>query len=496
LIGSRAEDLSDLGQMSRDAQLSWRESAEHGPDRSVHACAMRLVTPVTIAFLGVAAAPAAASSVSTGISGGGCIKAYCEPVVHTIRFVAAAGERNDVRFSPDGSGFRVRDEGAELQPGSGCTRIDAREARCEGASGGALLNVVAELGDGDDRLVAASVPLLAYGREGADTLTAEGAAAVTFYGGEGPDRLTGGDGADRLFGDADADELAGGGGADTLGGDAFDDGSPNVPPGSERPADDRIDGGDGADRVTYSRKELVTVDLRAGVAGQSGERDVLTSIEGATGGAEDDVFLGDVGPNAFVGGSGADVIYGGPGDDTLESYGDARLYGDEGDDFLRPYNSARLSCGPGTDRVQALTALPLGADCELYVSQGGFGMTETETRPVELTARRAIIRVHCVPQPYTDRCSQPVTVQTVAKLQRVRVCHGRAKKRVCKIRLRRVTLGSRDSGSIPAGQSVDVVVPFNRAGRALRERRPSARLRVLVTSGGIGFGWVLGTQPA
>lgn len=452
---------------------------------------MRLGTLATIAFLGLVAAPAGAATVSTSVSGGGCIKAYCEPVVHSILFTGAAGERNDVRISPDGTGFRVRDEGAEILPGGACTRVDAHEARCEGASGGAVLSVVAELGDGDDRLVAAAVPVLAYGRDGADTLTAEGAGAVTFYGGPGADLLTGGEGADRLFGDEDADTLAGGGGADTLGGDAYDDGSPNVPPGSERPAGDRLDGGDGADRVAYSRRALVTVDLRSGVAGQSGERDVLTSIEGATGGAEDDVFLGDAGPNAFVGGSGADVIYGGPGDDTLESYGDARLYGDEGDDVLRPYNRAQMSCGAGTDRVQVLTVLPLGRDCELFVSQGGFGMTETQTTPIALTTSRAVIRVTCVAQPYVDRCGQPVTVQTVDKLQRVKACRRANGRRRCTVKRRRVTLGSRETPIMQAGQTADVVVPFNRTGRAVRERRPFAKLRIVVTRLENPFGWQL-----
>jgi Ca2+-binding RTX toxin-like protein len=217
-----------------------------------------------------------------------------------------------------------------------------------------------DLGDGDDRL-ASSAALEAYGRACADELAASGEPAVAFHGGDGPDRLTGGDGDDRLYGDGGGDALAGGDGDDTLAGDAHDATIPVLAPGGlAGPSDDTLDGGPGADRVLYSRRPrtVVTVDLRAGTGGQPGERDTLTSVEGATGNDEDDVLLGDAGDNTLVSGNGADVVYGGPGDDTLDSYGAARLFGGEGDDFVRAGPTAFRSSSSSRSAATASATSP------------------------------------------------------------------------------------------------------------------------------------------
>jgi hypothetical protein len=452
---------------------------------------MRLVLLVTIALLGLAA-PAGAATVSAAVDPGGCLKAMCVPPVRTIAFAAEPGERNTVRVTRDGTLFRFRDEGAGLRAGAACSAVDAHEVTCD-APGDMHNAVRIDLGDGDDRL-ASSAALEAYGRDGADELAASGEDAATFYGGDGADRLTGGDGDDRLYGDGGGDALAGGDGDDALAGDAHDATIPTLAADDlAGPSADTIDGGPGADRVVYSRRPrtVVTVDLRTGTGGQPGERDTLTSIEGATGNDEDDVLLGDAGDNALVSGNGADVVYGGAGDDTLDSYGAARLFGDEGDDFVRAYRAARVSCGDGADRVQILVVVALGGDCELFVSQGASGTTETQVAPVALTTTRAVVRVTCVPQPYSTTCRQPVIVQTVQRLRRVRACRRVDGRRRCTVKRRRLTLGSRESPVIANGQTVDVVVPFTRAGRAIRRRRPAPRLRVLVTRRDVGFGWVL-----
>jgi Ca2+-binding RTX toxin-like protein len=62
-----------------------------------------------------------------------------------------------------------------------------------------------------------------YGDTGNDTIKATNSYAVTFYGGDGSDTLTGGKGGDKLYGQAGADKLYGGAGNDTLSGGAGDD---------------------------------------------------------------------------------------------------------------------------------------------------------------------------------------------------------------------------------------------------------------------------------
>ena len=69
----------------------------------------------------------------------------------TLRYVAAAGEANDVvvEFSNDFSGVDVTDSGATITAGAGCVTVTVHKVRCDVSSGDP---VNASLGDGNDIL--------------------------------------------------------------------------------------------------------------------------------------------------------------------------------------------------------------------------------------------------------------------------------------------------------------------------------------------------------
>lgn len=132
-----------------------------------------------------------------------------------------------------------------------------------------------------------------YGYDGGDTLYG-GWDDDTLYGGLQPDILYGEDGNDSLYGEADNDMLHGGFG------------------------DDLLDGGDGYDWAVYwNSTSGVMVDLRAGTATGEGE-DELVSIEAVIGSDQEDILIGNAGPNNLEGGWGNDTIYATTGIDVLE----------------------------------------------------------------------------------------------------------------------------------------------------------------------------------
>ena len=220
-----------------------------------------------------------------------------------------------------------------------------------------------------------------------------GSAADNHLAGEGGD--------DLLTGEAGADVLAGGAGADIvdyvdraapltidLDGVAGDDGAPSE--GDSVGADvEGIWGGTGADRLTGNvednlldgglgadtlrglggfdladyrdRLAAVSVDLdgRVGDDGESGEGDTVASdVEDVTGGAGDDLLVGDGAENFLVGGAGSDTLDGGPGSDAL--------FGDDGADVLRSKDGIEDGdiCGAGPDSVVADFADFVEVDCE------------------------------------------------------------------------------------------------------------------------------------
>jgi Ca2+-binding RTX toxin-like protein len=205
------------------------------------------------------------------------------------------------------------------------------------------------------------------------------AAANVLEGNGGDDKLTGGSGNDKLYGGAGNDQLFGGGGADLIDGGAgvdsidyssltravqivLNDAAGTVTSsGGEAEGDlitivenavgtayndsllgnsaanrleggdgdDLLDGGagtdvllggDGSDTASYARSlNAVTASLIAG-GGSRGEAagDAFTSIENLSGGAFDDVLIGDNSANKLFGAAGDDVLEGRDGADALD----------------------------------------------------------------------------------------------------------------------------------------------------------------------------------
>ena len=346
--------------------LSTRAAAalSHNSERARTLVAVPMLRrTLLLALLALCAVPVAAPAATVSVRESPPVKD--DPGSAHLEFAAAAGEVNAVTLAADAVGrtYVVRDAGAPLTAGAGCSPVDANTARCSSIRG--FLSETIDVGDLDDTVTAPldgrtnAVSLRVLGGAGHDLLTGQG----TLYGGPGPDVLTGGAGNDTLYGGAEGDLLLGGDGDDKLDGDG-DLG------GEAAAAADQLEGGPGADVASYAgRTSPVRVDLGdRGPDGGAGERDVLLGIEGAEGGQAADVLAGDGGPNFLKGnagddvlsgrdsadtlddGAGADALYGGGGPDSLvaSNPGD-RAFGEDGDDMLSSLGSNTLDGGAGDD---------------------------------------------------------------------------------------------------------------------------------------------------
>lgn len=400
-------------------------SATPGVPRGV-ARALVAVVVVLAALVGAARAQAASVRVDRRDARDG---------VHlTVVIAAGSGERNAVTVTAGSAEVVVHDDGATIVAQAGCAAQDGSTVRC-GLLPQSSVVVEADLGDGDDGLVATGTPV--------QTRVDGGAGNDVLLGGDGPDRLLGGAGDDVLAGGASYDTLSGGDGADRLrGGDGPDTliGDDGAAPGAR----DVLDGGAGEDTASYGgRRARMTVDLAAGVGGAAGERDVLAGVEDVDGGDGPDVLRGDDGPNRLDAGgaSGArDVVEGRGGDDVLRGSGGAdvlrggagrdrmgqggpgtRILGDGGDDVLyggrgivvrggagddviglpdvatrrRPGPFPAVDCGPGVDRVDpAVLGTRLRASCE----EVARGTLRVGARP-RVRGGAFVVRASCVALP-------------------------------------------------------------------------------------------------
>ena len=145
-------------------------------------------------------------------------------------------------------------------------------------------------------------------------------------------------GNDRLFSDPGRQRLNGFGGDDFLrsGADA-----------------DILDGGDGADGVSYSSNSAdIEINLETGTAtGGTAEGDVLIGIENITSGSGNDIITGNNKDNDLLGIEGNDTLDGRAGNDLLNGwFGDDSLIGGEGDDqVFGGLDDDRLDGGDGND---------------------------------------------------------------------------------------------------------------------------------------------------
>lgn len=358
-----------------------------------------------------------------------------------VTYAAAAGETNDLTWSfPSAHVVRLHDAGAPVSPQAGCVAVDAHTADCTAAlsyasvtvslgdgadraaqaagAGTSALNAISvDGGAGDDTLTGGTIYSTLTGGDGADTLrtgtapgyfpgTADGGAGDdtlsgngVLNGGAGNDRLTGGDGRGSQQGGTGDDVISGGGGTDDLGGggghdllsggegnDWLSDGDgPGLPaPLSQngpQPVDaDVLDGGPGSDTVSYNgRSAPVTVDLTKTYAGQAGENDRISDVEGMSGGAGDDRLLGDAAPN---------TVYGGPGHDLISTRGnDDVVNGDFGDD---------IHLGSGDDRAVTYAGYPRDPRARRIPVDCGLGRDSVRypdaTHRVNRTCETVILR--------------------------------------------------------------------------------------------------------
>lgn len=181
-----------------------------------------------------------------------------------LRFTAAAGELNKATVTDTGTALEVRDSGAAVTAGAGCSATN-EGAICER---GAVQRVRADLGDGEDTFdLTGNLPATVDGGPGDDIvrpgggndLVNAGPGNDTAQGAGGVDRLHGADGADSLDGGAGNDLLDGGTGPDTLtagdGGDSLlgGDGDDQLEAGKGA---DSLDGGAGNDRLLTAEGEF------------------------------------------------------------------------------------------------------------------------------------------------------------------------------------------------------------------------------------------------
>jgi hypothetical protein len=461
---------------------------------------MRRLLLLSLALL--AAAPATACAATVSIHENPPNK-YDNGTAALI-FAAGAAERNDVALARDGASVVVRDLGAPLTPGAGCSPLGTNAARCSSAF--TISSAEADLRDLDDTFTSAYDPrtffaLRVLGGEGHDELTGPG----NLLGGPGPDVLTGSEGQDTLSGGADGDLLRGLGGDDALSGDG--DGSQA---GEAAPADDLLDGGAGRDAVSYAgRSASVSVDLAdPATDGQAGEHDQLVGVEDVTGGRGPDALSGDGGPNMLQGGdgddvlrgrggddrltdgAGADTLYGGDGIDTLTLSGAGdRAFGEAGDDRLTGGTGAALDGGDGDDVFgvalgstytppvcgagrDGLALAPqkgerVGNDCE-EVHFGVFDMFQTAVAPARRSANVLSLPARC------NKLAQQLTE-----------CGGRVTLRLRRTGLEPLVLGTRRF-VIHTLSSGFVRVQVRRAARRAlaRARRPLLDVHVELLSFG------------
>lgn len=260
---------------------------------------IRRALTLSLGMWALLAAPATAATVAVIADSGG----------ETLKVTGGPGETNVVSVAVNtiNKYFVVTDPGAPMTAGSGCLGPAGGPIVCSADLDAA--DVVLELGDGDD--VASS--------------TLPRGIRMIAWGGTGDDEIDAGDGDDVLQGG---------------------------------PGDDVLDGGFGRDVADYSEHtDGVVVDVTSpGAAGSTGERDTLSSIEGARGGS---------------------------GDDRIKA---------------PPRN---VACGDGHDRLTPLgnSGLRAPADCELLAFAAGLAVERTARlrgRRLELRAwvgRTATLRV-------------------------------------------------------------------------------------------------------
>ena len=289
----------------------------------------------------------------------------------------------------------MSDPGAVIQPGEGCTAVDAHTARCsapptENLFTGILL-ADAQLADLDDairftRRDTRTVSSRAVRRRGAGLTcclapkragNSAAASATTGF----SQHLTVGTGFSGVQRRRwRTTSSTGGEGIDALSGRNQDGAT-----GEAAPGPDLLDGGgepdllegDDQDTVSYQQRTApVSVSLRSRRGGAQGERDVLRDIESITGGHGKDRLAGNDHANVIDGQGGRDRLTGRGGDDR----------------FLNGRGPNEL--GDGDDLVESPASSDfLARSCERVtfdLDDPGF-----DAYPTRVRARSMRYRIHC-----------------------------------------------------------------------------------------------------
>lgn len=421
----------------------WLHGLKIGLPRSAGESTARLGLVVVGLTAGLLAPAPAAWAATVAVAADGVVVA------------AGAGERNGVELGGTFADVAIADRGAPLAAGPGCRSLADGRVGCTAPEGRPFLSFRLELGDGDDRVVAAvGRPAASFGSSPIfDVRGGPGSDHVDMTATLGLHRLDGGDGGDVLMGGPYDDELIGGAGADHLAGQDGEDTLQGDGEG-EPAADDRLDGGTGRDAARYDeRREAVEVSLgEAAAQGSAGERDAFVSIEGASGGAGDDrleggatddrlygrggddELLGHSGADSLSGGGGRDRLAGGPGGDYFVVAAGDRARGGAGRDDFFAYGGSRVdgggqadrvtsrggrvTCGRGSDTVFVARPSFLARDCE----EAGFG--EFQPLTLLLPLRRASSRLT-----FRARCAREFVNEEDGSGPDVGVCDGRARVR-------------------------------------------------------------------
>ena len=375
---------------------------------------MLRLTTLLISLLLVLPAAAQAGTVSLAVERD-CAGDEGDPacyVSHRVRWTGAPGEVNDVVVDRTADAVVLREAGAPLTAGPGCTQTAPGEARCvmdlRPERGRDLqASLALDGGDAYDRLAIGTVAgrlddLSVSGGAGDDALdgadarpapvSRAGGGSVTLVGGEGDDRLLGGAADETLLGGPGPDVLRAGSGNDFLDGE----GTFGAPTGEV--SADVLDGGPGRDLVSYDgHRVAVHVTLGdSATDGQMGEGDTIVAVEDVRGSQFGNILQGDDGPNRLWGAANSrvtDHLEGRGGDDWLSGEAGPDDYvggGDGNDRIVHRRGAARPYCGAGTDVLEPGQTLTPQPGCERVLLAG---VMELEVRPVVTGRRTLVLRV-------------------------------------------------------------------------------------------------------
>src|SRR4051794_36100308 len=241
---------------------------------------------------GLVAAVAPAASLGATVA----ITTDASSTTPKLGYVAAAGETNSVTVDLVGGTYTVKDTGAPLTAGGGCTQVDPNTATCPAAT---VNRLTVNTSDGNDTILVNARP----------------PQGTTLIGGEGNDSITGSSGTDHIFGGNGGDAIDG-----QLGNDTVDTGGGD--PAFE--AFDIVNGGGGFDTLDYhTRTEPVIVDLKTTPSFavdplDFGAGESVDNFEKIVGGSADDFLVGGILADELVGNAGSDILCGGLGNDTVD----------------------------------------------------------------------------------------------------------------------------------------------------------------------------------